>query len=248
MAKDFYNELGYDLPEGVGEVKAESFEYYRHPAGIYQAVFGRLNPKYKDLNGQKCEAETPGAYISHFTVPLWLLKFLGTSSAPTNKTLLQLGDGKIIVPEIGQAAELYFPLLIAYAPKDQWKNHKLFQSFTITGHDNFRVIAQNPNKPTEKITNFKAFPAYYGTQCKLVLELGAKTQQPYCSSLELLQAPRIDTEIMHQLETDIQTIIDKEIADRQSSSNEPQTATFSQEAPSADALFGKEEDLGEYER
>ena len=246
MAKDFYNELGYDMPEGVDAVKSESFDYYRHPAGIYQVVFGRLNAKYKDLNNKKCEPETPGAYISHFTASLWIIKYLGTTNEPTNKPMIHIGEDSVTLPEVMQAAELYFPLLVAYTPKDQWKNHKLFQSFVLPGHENLRIIQQNPAKPTEKATNFKAFPAYYGMQCKLILKLGDKTQQPYADTVELLAAPRFTVESMHKLETQVQALIDREIADRKSNT-ETSTATFSQEAPSADALFGKEEDLGEYD-
>ena len=49
MANDFYEDLGYQLPDDVGEVKSESFEYYNHPAGIYKGVMGKLTAKYKDM-------------------------------------------------------------------------------------------------------------------------------------------------------------------------------------------------------
>lgn len=247
MSKDFYETLGYEMPDGVGEVKSESFEYYRHPVGIYSAIFGRLNPKYKDLNGQKCTEDTPGATISHFIAPLWITKFLGIPSAPVNKAILAVSKDKILIPADVQAAELYYPLMISYNPKDQWKVHRIFESFAIPNHDSLRIVSQNPSKMTEKITNFKNFPAYYGIQIKFIIDpyISKNTgkESTILATLELLpQLPKIDGEIMHQLEADVNGLIEREIASRQS---EQSDSGYTPEAPpSADGLFN--EDVGEY--
>lgn len=238
--KDFYEALGYALPDEVGEVKSEGFEYYRHPVGIYTGLFGKLTAKYKDLNGDKCEPTTPGSYISHFIAQILITKFLGTSSAPENKSIIAPNSkGEFSLPSVNQAGELYYPLLISYDAKNQWKVHRLFEKFLIPGTE-FRIVKQNPSKPTEKITDFRAFPAFYGCPVKFIIEAGKKTGSPYCSNIELGDlSQRVGPEEMNKLELMIDKLIQREMTPSDSGSL-PEGPP-----PSATDLFG-EEDLGEF--
>lgn len=244
MAKDMFKDMDYEMPEGVGDVKSEGgFEYYQHPLGIYMALVGRLKIGYKNLNNEKCEPDEPGAYISYFNLPLWITRFLGTTTTPENKSLLEPKDDKIIIPTVQQAAELYFNVYLSYAPKDQWSIHQKFSSFHLSGHENMSIVRQNPAKPTEKVTNFRAFPAYYGMQVKFVLDNAkSKTGKTYLGSVELLTAPRISGTAMNQLEQDVQMMIEKEIAARKSNNNDDYVAP---PPPSADGLF-EDIDTGDF--
>lgn len=240
---DFWKDMDYEMPEGVQEVKSEGgFEYYQHQPGIYLTVFGKLKAKYKDLNGDKCDPDAPGAHLTHFTVPLWITKYLGTTSEPQSKEVLAVKEDKILIPQVEQAAMLYFPLVISYDPKQQWTVHAKFESFHIPGQDALSIVKVNPAKPTEKTTNFKAFPAYYGSQIKLILDnKKSKKNNTYADSLELLTtAPRIEGNIMNTLEEEVQKMIEKEIASRQSDSDYTPPP-----APSASSVLGA--DMGDFE-
>ncbi len=242
--KDFWKEMDYAMPEGTEEVKSETFDYYKHPLGVYLAIFGRATAKYKDTNGQKCEEGTPGSHISHFIFPCWITKYLGTTAEPVNKTVLEIKDGKLLIPTVKQAAELYYPLIVSYAPDMQWSVHQKFQSFHITGYDHLSIVRQNPAKPTEKITNFKAFPAYYGMQVKLVLQdKVSKGGKSFIDvGLELLTAPRFEGQVVKTIEDEIAQMIAKEIAERQSNKGD---SSMVAPPPEANSLFN-DVDAGEY--
>lgn len=218
--KDFFKDMGYELPPETSDVKSDSFEYYRHPAGVYQGVFGKLTAKYKDGEGKKCDSTALGASLSHFTAALWIIKYLGILNKPENKPVLMYKEDKFIIPPDTQPAELYFPLMISYNPKDQWKVQKLFEKFTIPGHEHLRLVKLNPVKPTEKSTNFPAFPAYYGVPIKFTIDLGQQKGSPYCSSIQMLDTPRYNPEAIATLEKEIEQIIEMEKAKRQNQQQE----------------------------
>ena len=212
---DFYEDLGYQLPEGIGEVKAESFDYYNHPPGIYHGFIGRLTAKFKDMEGKKCGADVAGAKISHFILTLWITDYLGTAGKPERRPNITVVDDKAIIPSgINQVAELYFGLMISYEAKDQWKVHKQFQEFAIPGHDGLRIIKVDPSKPGTKVTNFQAFPFYYGMPVEFTLDSGKKTGSTYLSEIKLLKSDKLPNAVVAGLEEDFNAILERERAAR----------------------------------
>lgn len=221
---DFYEDAGYAMPPEAGEVKSDSFEYYKHPAGIYRGVFGKLTAKYKDSNGKKCEGADVGAKLTHFTAALWILEYKGKVNAPESKPMIAFVNNSFALPTGVQPAEVYFPLMVSYDPKDQWKVQKLFESFAIPGHDNLRLVKLNPSKPTEKITNFQAFPSYYGMPIEWIIDLGAQKGSPYCSSIKMLVTPRYPQEAIATMEKEVEHIIELERAKHKESQSNSYTA------------------------
>ena len=60
--RNFYEETGFTMPEGVGAIPAEGgFDYYKHPSGTYRAIFGKMKALYKDPTGKSCEQTDIGA-------------------------------------------------------------------------------------------------------------------------------------------------------------------------------------------
>lgn len=245
MSEEFFNIEGYEIPEEVGEVKAESsFEYYRHPIGTYMFIFGRLIPKYKDISGKKCEADDATAHMSHFIAQLWVTRFLKPGSQQA-EDILKIEEKEIVIPNEKQAAELYYPLFISIEPSDQWRVHKMFESFNIPGYDQYKIVRQNPDKPTEKTTKFKNFPFYYGMQGKFILSnyrSKAGKESIIMSDIEIIaQMQKVDAGIMHKLELNIQDKMKEEFESRQSQNDNYTPDT----PPSANDIMG--ENLGEYE-
>jgi len=222
---DFYEDLGYQLPDSVPEgIASESFEYFKQPVGIYRGLFGKLVAKYKDINGNRCEETADTAKLSHFINNLWVTEYLGTPASPVHKPILSVGQDMIHIPAgIGQVAELYFPLVISLDPKMQWSIQGKFESFMIQGHEELRIVKVNPAKMTEKITNFRAFPAYYGMQIEFILndvkKDGTKTS-PYLASIKLINADKVAPELMNRLESDYLDLLKAEQDARKSKQGE----------------------------
>jgi len=162
----------WDIPSDVpSQVEAETKEWYRVPAGIYSATFGRINPKYKDMNGKGCDSDYPGAIFDHASIPLWLIETHGTPEKPQQVAIL----GKDLqIPPVRKVQELYYPMFISWKKEDQWKNVALFNAFELPGVPESKVILTNPANPQKKIVNFKALPKYYGMVVRFNLVMSDK--------------------------------------------------------------------------
>lgn len=214
---DFDDIMG--LPEGIPEqLEAETTSYYKVPAGIYIAVFGRLNPKYKDMNNKGCNADYPGATFSHCSIPLWLVETHGTSDKPIKQNILGM-DLKI--PTDRRVSELYYPLYVSWNPEDQWKNVQAFGSLELPNDKSSKIITPTPGKPQIKTVNFKALTKYYGIPVRFGILWSAK-DSPYIDKNFPLSivGDRIAPEKMKLFEEAINAKVEKERAERQSSGKE----------------------------
>ncbi|MHB8362886.1 MAG: hypothetical protein ACYDBX_04685 [Patescibacteria group bacterium] len=224
------------LPNGIPEkMEARTVEYYKTPAGIYMAIIGRLQPKYKDINGKSCEEGTEGAVFSHCTIPWWLVEYLGTPSEPKHETILgmslKLPDRKI--------AELYYPLYVSWNPDDQWKNVNTFQNFELKDDKDSKVIIPNPAKPSMKIVNFKALPKYYGMPIRFAVTT-SKAGNPYLDTKNYpitIINDRISLEKMKVFEEEVNMKIQKERAEREADKQQTEYT------PPADTQFEETNDL-----
>lgn len=225
----------YLLPEGVGEVKASSAEYYKHSAGTYKAYFGKLRPKYKDLNGKKCNQDDVGAALTHFVVRLWLIEKIGDN----NFNYLKLDSNKKFIFNVeDDVSKLYFPLVISYMAKEQWKNIRLFDASYITDVENSKIVKLNPANPTEKIVNFNAFPLYYGMPCLIVIENGKQTGAPYVAKLTL--SNDINRKLKADIMNDLENFVENKIIENRNANNNNETYT----PPSVDIKTALDDILG----
>lgn len=232
---DFYNAVGYELPPDVPkEIVSEGIEYYKHPAGIYIGFIGRLTAKYKDINGQRCDADLPGAKFDHYGLTRWIIRQLGTVSEPNAREVL---GNELVIPDGMQVAELYFPEYISVEPKQQWSLHKKFANFHIPGHPNLDIVKADVNKPSLKVTNFAAFPSYYGQVIKWNIVV-SKKDNPYIEETSLIASERISTEKIIELEHKVTEIIEQQRVEREAKRN----SEYSPSAPpdtSASDLVGE---------
>jgi len=216
---DFYEQMGYELPPDMpNAVKEDKKEYYRHPGGIYHGFIGKIMLKYKTSDGKKVEAGTPGANLSHGILQIWITKYLGTAHASVNV--------EIIKPDLTfdkrPVAELYYPQLITFLPKEQWKNVKLFDKFTL-GTNESKVIRPNVDKPTIKETVFKNFAYYYGVPVKFEILISDKGNTYINSAIEIIEgAKRFSQQDMIALEREFERLLE---AERESRKNQEQQYT-----------------------
>lgn len=245
--RNFYQEAGFEMP--VESVTAEGgFEYYKFAPGTYRAIFGKMRGLYKNSENKSCESTDMGAKLTSMQSYLWVIQYLGTSTHPEKKDLLVVSDAEIKIPQVQQAAELYYSNFISVLPQDQWREHKKFEKFIIPGHEHLRIISPDPANPSKKTTNFKHFPFYYGMIVEFNVIHSGKGSPYVDGAFKLvLDKPRVPTELVKKLETDVDSMIQREIEARKQKKDEgykPQsvdTTDFSsftggQESPSDDGL------------
>ena len=223
---------GYELPEDVPQqVEGESFDYYRHPAGIYLGAAGRLKLKYKDANDKTCGSSDIGARLVPGVLPLWIFEYLGTNTAPQTKMII---SKDLVIPPSFTIPEVYYPQMISFDPKDQWKNAKLFGGWKA---DNLPpIISPKPSKPSIKVTNFQAFPAYYGIQVKWLLVTNDRGSVYVDGGIQLQKLPRVPADKMTLLEN----MADKRAKEEWEARRQSDTPT--QEASETDwDVFGENE-------
>src|SRR5690606_18241155 len=111
-------------------------------------------------------ADEPGAQLSHFTLPFWIQKSMGTSDAPMERVLikpnLELPDCPI--------AETYFPQYLPITPDRQWSIQRLFEKLKVKEAPQYDVVKTAPDNPLKKITDFKALTAWYGIPVKFFID------------------------------------------------------------------------------
>jgi len=212
MENDFYEQVGYELPpDAPRDTVSEGTEYYKHPAGIYVGFVGRLITKYKDVNDKACVAGVAGAKFSHYQLVRWIQRYLGTPAEPLLKDVL---GNDLQVPDV-KFPELYFGEYLSAESKDQWSIAKKFENFKIAGYPKYDIIQPDSQKPSLKRTIWGAFPAYYGMIIKWEMAIGEKKGNSYVVSTSLVNAERIPTAKILELEQKVADMIERERQQRE---------------------------------
>lgn len=224
-----------DVPE---QVEAD-VSYYKVPEGSYIVVFGKLVPKYKDINGNSCEPGTPGSIFSHASAPLWLIEYHGTPSEPKKETIL---GWNLEIPENKKVMELYFNLYISWDKRDQWKNINLFKDFSLKHQPMSKVVITDPSK-SGKIVRLKSLAYYYG--CALYINiLWSEKGTPYIDTknkgVKILDE-FIRPEKMIEFEKKISAKVEKEREERNSQDKDksytPPSDKFNEDAEDLDSFL-----------
>lgn len=213
MSEEVFDLTGEGWDNIPDQVEADVPQYYKVPAGIYVIAFGKMLPKFKDINGKTCEQGTPGSSFSHASVPLWLIEYHGTAELPKNETIL---GSKLIIPDNKKVAELYYNLFISWDKADQWKNINMFKDFRLQ-RPNSQVVVNNPSGQG-KVVRLKSLAYYYGKLMQINI-IWSDKDNPYIdtknSSIKILEAS-IKPELMMEFEAKINAKVEQERIDRQS--------------------------------
>jgi len=245
---DFNKEVfGYEMPDDIPqEVEGTGFEYYKHPAGLYICFCGKLNFKYVGPDKKTCDAEAPGAVLSHAILPAWIHQYHGTTTKPVTEEIISL---KTLDLPNRQLAECYYPIRVSFLKEEQWKNKNLFGGWFIQGNSHLNIIGNDPSKPNVIKTNFKAFPAYYGVGMRFTLAMSDKGNtyiDGKKDAIGLMLDKRIPTNLMLEFEKKVESKLAAERDEREANKNRP-----NQEEPpetNFNELAGEEEsnDLGDF--
>jgi len=213
-----------DIPD---EVEADVPSYFKTPVGIWIMAFGRMMPKFKDINNKACEQGTPGSSFSHASVPLWLIETHGTAQAPKKETVLGMS---LTIPEGKKVSELYYNLFISWEKGDQWKNTNMFKDFELKGIPNSKVVVPNPSGQG-KVVRLKSLQYYYGRLVQLNV-LWSDKENPYIDTkntpVKILDG-FIKPEVMVEFESKINVKVEAERAARKPSQEGGYTAPTSEE-------------------
>lgn len=147
-----------DIPEVVAETAKG---YYEHKPGVYLGLIGKLKPVYKDFEGKKCEAKTPGAMLKYF-----MLQIIIKRNETTQQDYVingQIADGE-------DYGKFMFQQYLSVDPKDQWKYKKLLANL-VSDDNNIKIVVGDDKQYT---ISYKNFPLFYGMSVNLTLEAGKK--------------------------------------------------------------------------
>lgn len=245
MSKDEkpFDLLGKDWDDIPNEVEAEQ-QYPKIAPGIYTIAFGRMTPKFKDINGKSCEQGTPGSSFAYASIPLWLIENHGTSAEPLKEIIL--GSG-LVIPENKKVMELYYNLFISWEKKDQWKNVGLFKNFKLPDIPLSEVVIPNPSGQG-KVCRLKSLQYYYGHLMSITV-LWSDKGNPYIdtknSDIKILPTV-IPIEKMQKFELEIKARVEKERDERQknsesNSSYTPPAQDFNEDAGNLDDFLNGED-------
>jgi len=246
---NFEVDLGYTLPDTApSSANIEERAFYQHAAGNYVGFIGRLNAKYKDANGKRCNADTPGATFSHYMLPIWLTQFLGTPDAPTKEDILKLVDDNILIPNRA-TRELYFNIYIPNDPKRLWTLKIMFGKWQFPEHPQYNIIVPNPSNPAANMVNFKGFPAYYGLPVNFNITFKADSEKKtrYIDShiIVIDYTARLKKEILEKFENDINLKVKAEM-DARNNNNSNEYAPPPPPEPNFDSMADVEDGLDEF--
>lgn len=235
MSEKPFDLLGKDWDDIPNEVEADVPQYYKVPAGIYVVAFGRMTPKFKDINGKPCDQGAVGSTFSHATIPLWLIENHGTASNPVKESIL---GSQLTIPSDKKVSELYYNLFISWEKNDQWKNVNLFKDFKIQGVPNSEVVIPNPSGQG-KVCRLKSLQFYYGNLMQISI-LWSDKGNPYIDTKEYgvkLLPTKIPMEKMQEFEANINAKVEKERSERQKNNESgytPPAEEFNEDAGSLD--------------
>lgn len=241
--------FGYDIPDDIPQQVEGSggFEYYKHPVGLYFGFCGKLNFKYVGQDKKPCNPDDVGARLSHAILPLWISQFHGTTINPVTEVIV---DANLKLPT-RPLAECYYPVRVAFAPEEIWKNKQLFGSWFVPNNPALTVIGKNPSKPNIVVVNYKAFPAYYGVGVRWSIvhsDKGNAYVDGKKDQIGLMLDKRIPLDKMLEFEKAVEIKTNAERMEREA--NKSQQQNYQPEAPPAtnfDELAGSEsDDLGSF--
>lgn len=140
-----------------------STQYFQHEPGTLSALVGKLEVKYKDMEGKACDKTKPGATRSHAIQHFIVYKDGKGECINTNNWELDANSpyGRLVYSQ-------YIPL----EPDRQWQNKNVYNTFKIEGMPNLDIVQGGKN-------DFKIFlnntPYFIGMPVQIILEQGKKS-------------------------------------------------------------------------
>ena len=218
-----------------------AFERFKHVAGEYRGIFGRVKVYYKDVDGERCEKGDVGATRDFAMADIIITK------SPDGHGL----DANLKIPANVQYGSLMYKQYITLDEEGQWKNKALFEEFTIDDNPKMGVVKYGDSfnsDPSDFSVDLSQLTYYLGMPVTLTLSLGKKGSAYIAGMFLTNKKLTVDifqkrVKFMDALYAEIDALLQKESDDREARKGKeteelPLTAT---EVESADDI------LNEYE-
>jgi len=107
-----------------------AFERFKHVAGEYRGIFGRVKVYYQNVDGERCEKDDVGATKDFAMADIIITK------SPDGHGL----DADLKVPDEVSYGSLIFKQYLTLEEDAQWKNKALFEEFSIADNPKMNVV------------------------------------------------------------------------------------------------------------
>ncbi len=219
-----------------------AFERFKHIAGEYRGIFGKVKVYYKDVDGERCEKDDVGATKDFAMNDIIITK------SPDEHGL----NAELKIPDGVSYGSLIYKQYITLEEDGQWKNKALFEEFAITGNDKMNVVKYGENfnsDPSDFSVDLSQLTYYLGMPVTFTIEI-SKKNNAYIVGL-FLTNKELSVEVfqkrvkfMDSLYANLDALLNKESNEREAKKGTEQTEELpinNTEVSSADDI------LNEYE-
>jgi hypothetical protein len=191
-----------------------AFERFKHIAGDYRGIFGRVRVYYKDVDGERCEKGDVGATRDFAMADIII------SKSPDGHGL----DSNLKVSVDASYGSLMFKQYITLEEDGQWKNKALFEEFSIKDNPEMDVVKYGESfnsDPSDFSVDLSQLTYYLGMPLTFTVAIGKKGSS-YITGLFLTNKElSVDVfqkrvKFMDALYADFETLLEKETAERES--------------------------------
>jgi hypothetical protein len=144
-----------------------AFERFKHIAGEYRGIFGRVKVYYKDVDGERCEKGDVGATRDFAMGDLVITK------SPDAHGL----DANLKIPANASYGSLMYKQYITLDEENQWKNKALFEEFRIDDNPKMDVVQYGENfnsDPSDFSVDLSQLTYYLGMPVTFTIAIGKK--------------------------------------------------------------------------
>ena len=221
-----------------------AFERFKHIAGDYRGIFGKVKVYYKDMDGERCEKDGVGAEREFAMGDIIITK------SPDEHGL----NAELKIPADASYGSLIYKQYITFKEDEQWKSKVLFEEFSIVENapkmDVVKYGESFNSDPTDFSIDLSQLTYYLGMPVTFTIA-ESKKGNAYITGLFLAnKSLTVDVfqkrvKFMDSLYADLDALLEKEKDERDAKkdnqSDEEMPTTESSDIASADEI------LNEYE-
>ncbi len=199
-----------------------AFERFKHVAGEYRGIFGKVKVYYKDVDGERCEKGDVGATRDFALGDIIITK------SPDGHGL----NAELKIPDEVSYGSLIFKQYITFVEEDQWQSKGLFEEFTITDNPKMNVVKYGDNfnsDPSDFSMDLSQLTYYLGMPVTFTIAIGKKKGSSYIVGLFLTNKElSVDVfqkrvKFMDSLYADLDALLNKESDEREAKKGTEQT-------------------------
>lgn len=190
-----------------------AFERFKHIAGDYKGIFGRVKVYYKDVDGERCEKGDVGATKDFAMADLIIIK------SPDGHGL----DANLKIPADATYGSLIYKQYITLEEDGQWKNKALFEEFTINNSPKMGIVKYGDSfnsDPSDFSVDLSQLTYYLGMPISFTLSASKKGNSFVTTLLPTNKDLTVEifqkrVKFMDNLYADLNALLEKENTERE---------------------------------